>query len=465
MRLVSLWLASLAAAAVSASELKAVTLQGTITKTDASASVPTGSYISYDSTIMVSETGDRQQASHTGTAALSPSDSADANSTEHTVTRTRLETTVVFLTGGAKSTKVHTGTVTMTQNGTMNATSTSSSSAELPTNTQACNGYPEFCSRKYSNITEVCAHNSPFVKANSAAANQAFGVTTQLNDGIRMLQAQTHFNATTKEFNLCHTNCELLNAGTLVDYLTTVREWVAAHPYDVVTVLLENAGYVGVENYTAPIEDSGLKQYLYEPPKIPMGLDDWPTLTDMILATKRVVLFLDYQANQTAVPYILDQFSQMWESPFDPTDRTFPCTVQRPPNLAVPDAKARMYMINHNLNAQISVLGTDLLVPNTVDLEVTNSNKTENGSLELSAEQCTEMWGRPPNRLNVDYYNYGNFNGSVFAVAAKYNNVTYNDQCCGSTSTSGAAGLGGDSAAHSFIAAALSILLVAFAML
>ena len=75
------------------------------------------------------------------------------------------------------------------------------------------------------------------------------------------------------------------------------------------------------------------------------------------------------------------------------------------------------------------------------------------------------MWGRPPNRLNVDYYNYGNFNGSVFAVAAKYNNVTYNDQCCGSTSTSGAAGLGGDSVAHSFIAAAMSILLVAFAML
>lgn len=29
----------------------------------------------------------------------------------------------------------------------------------------------------------------------------------------------------------------------------------------------------------------------------------------------------------------------------------------------------------------------------------------------------------------MDYYNIGN--GSVFEVAAKYNNVTYNRKCCG----------------------------------
>jgi hypothetical protein len=38
---------------------------------------------------------------------------------------------------------------------TMTATWTSSGSPVL--NTAACNNYPEFCSRKYSNITEVCA--------------------------------------------------------------------------------------------------------------------------------------------------------------------------------------------------------------------------------------------------------------------------------------------------------------------
>lgn len=34
----------------------------------------------------------------------------------------------------------------------------------------------------------------------------------------------------------------------------------------------------------------------------------------------------------------------------------------------------------------------------------------------------------------VDYYNYGNFNGSVFQVAADMNNVTYDGKCCGKES-------------------------------
>lgn len=47
-------------------------------------------------------------------------------------------------------------------------------------------------------------------------------------------------------------------------------------------------------------------------------------------------------------------------------------------------------------------------------------------------------WGRPPNFLLVDYYNYGNFPGSVFEVAAIHNNVTYNRRCCGQVETSAA---------------------------
>lgn len=42
------------------------------------------------------------------------------------------------------------------------------------------------------------------------------------------------------------------------------------------------------------------------------------------------------------------------------------------------------------------------------------------------------MWGAPPNWLLVDYYNYGDPQpGSVFEVAARMNNVTYNRPCCG----------------------------------
>lgn len=65
-------------------------------------------------------------------------------------------------------------------------TATTTSSAPAVSNTVPCNNYPEFCNRKYSNITEVCAHNSAFDIKNNAASNQALGIVDQLDDGVRM---------------------------------------------------------------------------------------------------------------------------------------------------------------------------------------------------------------------------------------------------------------------------------------
>ena len=80
------------------------------------------------------------------------------------------------------------GGTTVIGNNSMNATATTTSTATTSpvVNTRPCNDYPEFCARKYSNITMVAAHNSPFVRKNSVAANQVLDVTTQLNDGIRL---------------------------------------------------------------------------------------------------------------------------------------------------------------------------------------------------------------------------------------------------------------------------------------
>lgn len=200
------------------------------------------------------------------------------------------------------------------------------------------------------------------------------------------MQGQTHYENNTMWF--CHTSCNLLNAGTVEDYLRTVYEWVSTHPYDVITILLGNSDNVNVENYTAPIQNSGLGRYVYEPPKVPMGLDDWPTLSQMILTQKRVVFFLDYNANQTAVPYILDEFSQMWETPFSPTNASFPCDVQRPPGLSSRDARNRLYMANHNLNTEVNIGTFELLIPNTALLNETN-NVEGNVSLGSMAEECT----------------------------------------------------------------------------
>ncbi|KAI9811622.1 MAG: hypothetical protein M1827_005371 [Pycnora praestabilis] len=393
--------------------------------------LPTGSgviYLSYSTTISVPSTTTTTSITLSGTMSAISSNLGTTNGSTTRTASSGTTQSLTFLAGsvGLTTASVINGTKTSNATATTSGNSTSTATAQTPTNTQPCNNWPEFCERKYSNITEVCAHNSPFVRPGNAASNQELSVLSQLNDGIRMLQGQTHLVNGTMYF--CHTSCDLLNAGTVEAYLATVTSWISSHPYDVVTILLANGDYVDVGNFTASISNSGLETYAYTPPKIPMARDDWPTLSSMILSGRRAVIFMDYMANQTAVPYILDEFSQMWETPFSPTNQSFPCTEQRPPGLSEADARDRMYLTNHNLNTEISLAGASLLVPNSIELNVTN-NVTGFGSLGLMANSCTEQWDYPPRFLLVDYYNTDN--GTVFEVAAQQSNVTYSRACCG----------------------------------
>ncbi|KAI1967261.1 hypothetical protein LOZ56_000852 [Ophidiomyces ophidiicola] len=383
-----------------------LSLAGNSLPTDASSL-----YKSYSSVITVSATRDRFASSPTGTSSLTATGSSKSKSDDFT------------LLVGSNTVGTPNGTTLIG-----NATGTSTESAAVPTNTRPCNGYPEFCNRKYSNITQIAAHNSPFIRPGNLGSNQELDVTVQLNDGIRMLQFQTHYVNNT--IRLCHSSCALLDVGTLEDYLRKVVDWLKANPYDVVSILMGNSNFIRPTNYTRPIEQSGLIDYVYTPPKIPMSLDDWPNLSRLIFSSRRAIVFLDYQANQTEVPYLLDEFSQMWETPFSPTNRDFPCVVDRPPGLNDGDAEKRLYMANNNLNTEVSLAGNKLLVPNTVLLNETNA-VSGYGSAGAMSGNCTEKWNRPPNFILVDYYNIGNVNGSIFQVAAKLNNVTYNGRCCG----------------------------------
>ncbi|KHN99415.1 PLC-like phosphodiesterase, TIM beta/alpha-barrel domain protein [Metarhizium album ARSEF 1941] len=357
----------------------------------------------------------------------------------------------ITLTGASSRTTAVTSSSGTTTTGA-NFTTTAS---PTPTNTQPCNNHVEFCTRRYSNITNVGCHNSPFVVPGNSGSNQAVDVLTQLNDGIRFLQAQIQWPPNSSTPHFCHTSCDLLDAGPIYNWLGRVAGWVDAHPYDVVTILLGNGNYSDPSLYVPFIERSGITKYVYSAPYLPMALNDWPTLEDMIIRGKRVVMFLDYQANQTKYPWLLDEFSQMWETPFDPQDRAFPCTVQRPPDLSKKAAMDRMYLMNHNLNVQFDVFGVQLLVPAVSLLNETNGfNGT--GSAGLAANNCRSDWGRAPNVINVDYYNYGSPKPcSVFAAAAAVNNVTYDySEPCGEPSA----------ASHSTRAPTLWVMFATFAV-
>ena len=373
---------------------------------------PTGSYKSYATKVSLTP------------ASISTSE-ASANGTGHAASDSQNASTsasITYLTG------THTPSTT---EGAGNITATTKTSpAPSASNTTPCNNHVGFCGRKYGNITEVGAHNSPFTRPASAASNQELDVTTQLDDGIRFLQAQMQWPANDTVPHFCHTSCDILDAGPITDWLGQVKSWVDSHPFDVVTILLGNGNYSKAEMYAPHIEETGITRYVYTPPHLPMALDDWPTLENMIINGKRVVMMMDYETQPEEYPWLMDEFSVMWETPFDPIDRSFPCTVQRPPNLSNEDARNRMYLTNHNFNVEVNAFGATILVPATSILNETNAVSGE-GSLGEGAQTCLEDWDRPPTFLNVDYYNKGDYPGSVFEVAATMNGVVYDRNCCG----------------------------------
>ncbi|KAK5127584.1 hypothetical protein LTR85_006924 [Meristemomyces frigidus] len=341
----------------------------------------------------------------TGQSTVSTSSSSSSNATatdssgSGQVTRTSTSQSVTAIVGGVGATSA--------SNGTASGGATSTSSAATPVNTVPCNNYPEFCNRKYSNITEVCAHNSAFSVKNNAASNQQLSITQQLNDGIRMLQGETHWVNNTV-FS-CHSSCDLLNAGTWQSELETIVSWLEKNPYDVVTFLIVNSNFAEgttVTNYTSAIEASGIRPYLYEPEYVPQHREQWPTLGEMILSGKRVVLFMDYNANQTEVPYVLDEFTHMFETPFSPTNQSFPCTLNRPPGLSVAHAEENyMYLANHNLNLAIDIgaitgdsSSGSLLIPSTSNINITNGEEDQYGRLGAMNTNCTDISPPPAKR-------------------------------------------------------------------
>jgi len=275
-----------------------------------------------------------------------------------------------------------------------------------------CNGHAEFCSRSYGNVSYVGAHDSYAFGVNLLAANQDQNVTQQLNDGIRLLQMQALNQNGIIE--LCHTTCTLFDGGSLQDYLSKVKTWLDANPNEVLTLLIVNINNLASTAFDTVFRAVGLDTISFRPTAAVTTVFDWPTLGSMIDSGQRLVTFLDNGADFTSVPYIIDEFTNIWETAFDVTDTTFDCLVNRSKG----DSSTEMFLINHFLDT--IVLGQD--APDIAALNQTNA-VSGTGSLGTQVNTCITTQGRPPNFLLVDYYEFGG--GSVFEVAAMINGVTY----------------------------------------
>jgi len=305
--------------------------------------------------------------------------------------------------------------------------------ASLSHRATICNGHAELCSRSYGNVTFVGAHDS-YAVGTDVSSNQDYNVTQQLNDGVRLLQVQALQQP--DGVHLCHTSCTLKDGGLAVNYFTTVKNWVDANPNDVVSILIVNVNNLPSTQWQLIYQSAKLDTVSFSPSKSSLNASEWPTLGSMIDSGKHVVSFMDNQADFTQVPYIIDEFSNMWETSFDVTDATFPCNVNRTSG----NPATQLSTINHFLDTSTNFGTFTVPTPNKNQLNVTNAVSGP-GSLGQEVITCQSAHGTTPNFLLVDFYEYGQ--GSVFQVAASANGVQYSPTSPIATPITGSASAGG----------------------
>ncbi|CDR99086.1 hypothetical protein, partial [Sporisorium scitamineum] len=299
-----------------------------------------------------------------------------------------------------------------------------------------CNGDASLCSRLYSNVTYIGAHDSYAVgtiMGATAGKNQEQTVATQLKDGIRLLQVQAHNSSNSSSgsgIDLCHSSCSLEIGGTLESYLSKVKSWVDSNPNDVITLLIVNSDDLPVSHFATAFQSAGLASKAYSPGTAALSKTSWPTLGSLIDSGKTVVVFIDNSADVSSVPYILPHFQNTWENPYDQTSTPFNCSVDRINSGSSPSNL--MYLINHYLDSSFNFFGTNILIPNTAQLSTTNSY----ASIMTDANNCASLHGSAyPTYVLTDFYDVGN--GSVFQAAARMNGVQYVAKAIGNATKAG----------------------------
>ncbi|KAK9763131.1 hypothetical protein K7432_010483 [Basidiobolus ranarum] len=278
---------------------------------------------------------------------------------------------------------------------------------ELP-DLSSCNGYKELCRREYDKVSYATTHNS-FALSPNPAGNQNFPIQTQLQDGVRALMLDIHTSLSDpKVLELCHGDCNLLDAGPFVEGLKIVRQFLDNNPLEIITIFLENFAVVEAAQVAEAFTSADLVKYT----KIQPLNAAWPTLQEMIRNNTRLVVFIDDQANYALYPWLLWEYDFVWETPYSiPVNSPYSCAIDRPKDVQKP-----MYVLNHFVFGQLNIGNGGFPIPAGSYAKITNEDQ-----LREHAIQCQNERNQVPNFITVDFYDVGN----VFQVVAEFNNVTY----------------------------------------
>ncbi|ETN39149.1 uncharacterized protein HMPREF1541_05372 [Cyphellophora europaea CBS 101466] len=298
------------------------------------------------------------------------------------------------------------------------STDTSTSTPQTSgSDSTACNNSPDLCSKTYDSITHLGAHDSPFLRdastGFSVAGNQFYNSTIQLDAGVRLLSAQVH--KSNGNIHLCHSSCDLLDAGILSTWLMSIKEWLDRHPRDVVTILLVNSDDFTAQELNEHFTAANLTEYAYVPASKSAAPASWPTLNDLITANKRLMTFVASIQPSTipdSMTYLMDEFTFIFENDFENVKMSdFSCEPHRPTsvqnNTQLALSQNKMPLMNHFLYKESEFL--NIQSPDIDNITTTNSpNTTQVGMLGLALETCTSEYGnQAPTFILVDFFDEG----------------------------------------------------------
>ena len=255
-----------------------------------------------------------------------------------------------------------------------------------------CNGHEELCERPLDQVTLAGTHNSMSNEDEGwLAPNQGFGISRQLQDGIRAMMLDTvEWDG---EPYLCHGPCEF-GAEPLADGLAKIESFLVAKPNQVVVILFQDA--LNVETMVEVIDAVGLSRraWTWDGETVPL-----PTLGDLIDGETNLVV--SGESGHPPPGWYHHGWDLITDTPYDFWDADdFSCELYRG------ESSNPLFMVNH-------WVGTPL--PDAEMSEAVNRSET----LEARALQCSEERDRPVNILAVDHYD----RGDLFSVVDTLNGL------------------------------------------
>lgn len=247
-----------------------------------------------------------------------------------------------------------------------------------------CNGHFELCDKPFNHVAFLTTHNAYNADEDGFfAPNHNFGITRQLEDGVRGLMIDVYDEGGVATV---YHSVALLGTATLESNLTEIQDFLDANPNEIVTIIFEC--YADFELIETAFLNTEMLDYLLEQD---LG-EEWPTLQEMIDDGTRLVVLSDRNDAAPGENWYHYVWDYAVETPFSNNSNSdFTCEFNRG------DEGNDLFILNHfATDPNVGVGRPDLSeLANDFDFFY-------NRALE-----CFDVLGKFPNFPTIDFHELG----------------------------------------------------------